>query len=151
MHHHTHQPLHPTQEHTPFSPMSDMRRVVFKTLPRGSFLLHGGDLAYPNPSKDTYEKRLFKPYEAAFPPPPDIHPGHLVVHKPDLPQVKAQVRSMGGRCGFRGGNGGGGERLSICGACLKVCGLGLWGVGGWGVATQRPPCLLKHTENYHAC
>lgn len=30
-------------------------------------------------------QRLFKPYEAALPPPSHVHPGHLVVNKPDLP------------------------------------------------------------------
>ena len=34
---------------------------------------------------ETYVQRLFKPYEAALPPPSHVHPGHLVVNKPDLP------------------------------------------------------------------
>ena len=48
-------------------------------------LVIGGDLAYPNPSNETYETRFFRPYEAAFPPPPHVHSGRLVVSKPDLP------------------------------------------------------------------
>lgn len=56
-----------------------------KILPRGDTLIHGGDLAYPNPTDETYEERLFSPYHQAFPSPPHVYPGHLVVNKPDLP------------------------------------------------------------------
>ncbi|KAG2491434.1 hypothetical protein HYH03_010220 [Edaphochlamys debaryana] len=56
-------------------------------LPRATLLILGGDLAYPNPSRDTYRQRLFRPFEDAFPPPPHFHAGRLVVHKPDLPPV----------------------------------------------------------------
>lgn len=55
------------------------------TLPRADLFIHGGDLAYPNPTDETYEKRLWAPYEDAFPPPLHVHPDHLVVNKPDLP------------------------------------------------------------------
>eukprot|EP00873_Tetraselmis_striata_P039964 jgi/Tetstr1/460228/TSEL_005543.t1 len=54
-------------------------------LPRGDLMLIGGDLAYPNPSDYSYERRLFKPFEDALPPPRHYHPGRVVVHKPDLP------------------------------------------------------------------
>jgi hypothetical protein len=53
-------------------------------LPRADILVLGGDLAYPHPSNDTYESRLFSPFEAALPPPSHVHPGRLVVQKPDL-------------------------------------------------------------------
>ncbi len=36
------------------------------TLPRANLLLLGGDLAYPNPSKDTYEQRLFVPFQVGI-------------------------------------------------------------------------------------
>mmetsp|Transcript_31178 Transcript_31178/g.92977 ORF Transcript_31178/g.92977 Transcript_31178/m.92977 type:complete len:1354 (-) Transcript_31178:1870-5931(-) len=55
-------------------------------LPRGDMLLIGGDLCYPNPTRDTYEARLFRPFEDAMPPPPQYHPERLVLHKPDLPR-----------------------------------------------------------------
>lgn len=55
-----------------------------RVLPRGQALVLGGDLAYPNPSNETYEMRLVRPFEAAMPPPPGVHPGRLVVRKPDL-------------------------------------------------------------------
>jgi hypothetical protein len=48
-------------------------------LPRGEVLLIGGDLAYPNPSRETYETRLFVPFQEAMPPPPHYHPGALTV------------------------------------------------------------------------
>ncbi|KAH7619432.1 hypothetical protein NADE_006274 [Nannochloris sp. 'desiccata'] len=58
---------------------------ITRVLPRATCLVHGGDLAYPNPSDETYEQRLFKVYEDALPPPAHIHPGNLVINKPDLP------------------------------------------------------------------
>lgn len=45
-------------------------RPTAKLLPRGDVLILGGDLAYPNPSTETYELRFFAPFEAALPPPP---------------------------------------------------------------------------------
>ena len=36
-------------------------------LPRGDILVHGGDLAYPHPTDEVYEERLFSIYEQAFP------------------------------------------------------------------------------------
>ena len=45
-------------------------RPAAKLLPRGDVLILGGDLAYPNPSMETYELRFFAPFEAALPPPP---------------------------------------------------------------------------------
>jgi len=44
--------------------------VRSKLLPRGDVLILGGDLAYPNPSTETYELRFVAPFEAALPPPP---------------------------------------------------------------------------------
>ncbi|CBZ26610.1 conserved hypothetical protein [Leishmania mexicana MHOM/GT/2001/U1103] len=38
----------------------------FVTLPRGSFVLVGGDLAYPSPNDETYTTRLFEPYHDAM-------------------------------------------------------------------------------------
>uniref|UniRef100_A0A061SNC4 Calcineurin-like metallo-phosphoesterase superfamily protein isoform 1 n=1 Tax=Tetraselmis sp. GSL018 TaxID=582737 RepID=A0A061SNC4_9CHLO len=52
------------------------------TLQRGSLMVIGGDLAYPNPSDYTYENRLFRPFEDALPPPRHYHPGRVV---DDLP------------------------------------------------------------------
>lgn len=48
----------------------------FVELPRADVLLLGGDLAYPNPSRETFEQRLFVPFQDAFPPPPHYHPGN---------------------------------------------------------------------------
>ena len=38
-----------------------------RVLPRADLLILGGDLAYPNPSNETYETRLFRhaPHESA--------------------------------------------------------------------------------------
>jgi hypothetical protein len=47
-------------------------------LPRGEVLLIGGDLAYPNPSRETFEQRLFVPFQEAMPPPPHYHPGAIL-------------------------------------------------------------------------
>ncbi|KFM24478.1 hypothetical protein F751_3196 [Auxenochlorella protothecoides] len=35
-------------------------------------------------TEETYRTRLFSLYEAALPPPPHVHKGHLVVNKPDV-------------------------------------------------------------------
>ncbi|KAM0948670.1 putative calcineurin-like phosphoesterase domain, ApaH type, metallo-dependent phosphatase [Dioscorea sansibarensis] len=56
-----------------------------RTLPRGDLLLIGGDLAYPNPSEFTYERRLFCPFEAALQPPSWYKIEHIAVDKPELP------------------------------------------------------------------
>ena len=61
------------------------RAASLVKLPRADVLVIGGDLAYPNPSNETYEQRFFRPFEAALPPPPHVRPGRLVVYKPDLP------------------------------------------------------------------
>ncbi|PNY03968.1 hypothetical protein L195_g000379 [Trifolium pratense] len=52
------------------------------TLPRGDLLLIGGDLAYPNPSTFTYERRLFVPFEYALQPPPSYKAEQIAVNKP---------------------------------------------------------------------
>ena len=43
-----------------------------RSLPRGSFLLIGGDLAYPEPNEYNYEKRFFRTFEDAMQPPPSF-------------------------------------------------------------------------------
>ncbi|KAJ8772878.1 hypothetical protein K2173_028055 [Erythroxylum novogranatense] len=66
------------------------------SLPRGNFLLIGGDLAYPNPSAFTYEKRLFRPFEYALQPPPWHMPEHIAAHKPELPRGVAELKQYDG-------------------------------------------------------
>jgi hypothetical protein len=51
---------------------SDARHSSFLELPRGAFVLNGGDLAYPNPTDETYEQRLFSPYRDAMGPCPHL-------------------------------------------------------------------------------
>jgi len=36
-------------------------------MPRGEILVHGGDLAYPHPTDEVYEERLFSVYDQALP------------------------------------------------------------------------------------
>jgi hypothetical protein len=55
-------------------------------LPRGHLLIVGGDLAYPNPSTYSYERRLFQPFEYAMQPPISYKPEHIAVKKPELPE-----------------------------------------------------------------
>mmetsp|Transcript_9815 Transcript_9815/g.10864 ORF Transcript_9815/g.10864 Transcript_9815/m.10864 type:complete len:1205 (-) Transcript_9815:65-3679(-) len=54
-------------------------------LPRGQFLVNGGDLAYPDPSVSSYEKRFFRTFEDAMPPPPSFRRSKIATKKPDLP------------------------------------------------------------------
>jgi hypothetical protein len=91
-------------------------------LPRGEVLLIGGDLAYPNPCRETFEQRLFVPFQEAMPPPPHYHPGRLVVHKPDLPPTCAQLQpaadggsSHSNPASAAGGGGSSGSGLSRLG------------------------------------
>ncbi|KAM3337925.1 hypothetical protein P3S68_032250 [Capsicum galapagoense] len=66
------------------------------TLPRGRLLLIGGDLAYPNPSAFTYEKRLFRPFEYALQPPIWYKEDHIAVDKPELPSGVTELRQYDG-------------------------------------------------------
>ncbi|XP_010275607.1 PREDICTED: uncharacterized protein LOC104610601 [Nelumbo nucifera] len=65
-------------------------------LPRGDLLLIGGDLAYPNPSAFTYEKRLFRPFEYALQSPSWYKPEHIAVNKPELPCSASQLKCYEG-------------------------------------------------------
>lgn len=65
-------------------------------LPRGDLLLIGGDLAYPNPSAFTYEKRLFYPFEHALQPPARYKPEHIAVNKPEVPYELSEIKRYDG-------------------------------------------------------
>ncbi|KAG0612584.1 hypothetical protein M758_6G039400 [Ceratodon purpureus] len=65
--------------------VTDEHCRAYHDLPRSHLLLVGGDLAYPNPSVFSYERRLFKPFEYALQPPPWYKPEHIAVRKPELP------------------------------------------------------------------
>eukprot|EP00571_Detonula_confervacea_P006288 CAMPEP_0172319744 /NCGR_PEP_ID=MMETSP1058-20130122/38599_1 /TAXON_ID=83371 /ORGANISM="Detonula confervacea, Strain CCMP 353" /LENGTH=1060 /DNA_ID=CAMNT_0013034863 /DNA_START=643 /DNA_END=3825 /DNA_ORIENTATION=+ len=56
-----------------------------RILPRGKLLINGGDLAYPDPTPDSYEKRFFRTFEDAMPPPPSFRREHISIRKPALP------------------------------------------------------------------
>ncbi|XP_073394214.1 uncharacterized protein [Physcomitrium patens] len=66
--------------------VADERCCGFHNLPRSQLLLIGGDLAYPNPSAFSYERRFFRPFEYALQPPPWYRPEHIAVSKPELPE-----------------------------------------------------------------
>eukprot|EP00854_Cymbomonas_tetramitiformis_P015360 gene15360-18173_t len=65
-------------------------------LPRSQVAVLGGDLAYPNPSYESYESRLFRPFEDAFPPPPWYSSAYVAVNKPDLPPGMDSLKSYSG-------------------------------------------------------
>lgn len=73
---------------TAFSTAAPKRKV--RQLPRGKLLVIGGDLAYPDPTPETYERRFFRTFEDAMPPPPSFRKEHISIHKPALP-VKGWV------------------------------------------------------------
>mmetsp|Transcript_33848 Transcript_33848/g.71172 ORF Transcript_33848/g.71172 Transcript_33848/m.71172 type:complete len:460 (-) Transcript_33848:5-1384(-) len=56
-----------------------------RILPRGKLLINGGDLAYPDPTPESYEKRFFRTFEDALPPPPSFRREHISIRKPALP------------------------------------------------------------------
>ncbi|KAM7278840.1 hypothetical protein ACFE04_005974 [Oxalis oulophora] len=66
------------------------------TLPRAELLLIGGDLAYPNPSAFTYERRLFCPFEDALQPPTWYKQEHIAVNKPELPGEVFELKNYDG-------------------------------------------------------
>ncbi|XP_011627911.1 uncharacterized protein LOC18446479 isoform X1 [Amborella trichopoda] len=75
------------------------------SLPRGDLFLIGGDLAYPNPSPFTYERRLFCPFEYALQPPSWYRPEHIAVNKPELPlEISTLKQYKGPQCFIIPGN-----------------------------------------------
>lgn len=66
------------------------------SLPRGDLLLIGGDLAYPNPSAFTYERRFFRPFEYALQPPPWHKEEHIAINKPELPCGVSELKQYDG-------------------------------------------------------
>ncbi|KAM0868218.1 hypothetical protein ACQ4PT_041474 [Festuca glaucescens] len=72
---------------------SDDSRLTF---PRGELLLIGGDLAYPNPSSFSYERRFFCPFEYALQPPTWYTPEHIALEKPELPLGVSEIRQYSG-------------------------------------------------------
>ncbi|CAN1273915.1 hypothetical protein LINPERPRIM_LOCUS15229 [Linum perenne] len=66
------------------------------SLPRAKLLLVGGDLAYPNPSSFTYERRLFCPFEYALQPPPWYKEDQVAAHKPELPHGVSELKQYDG-------------------------------------------------------
>ncbi|KAF7829742.1 uncharacterized protein G2W53_012075 [Senna tora] len=74
------------------------------TLPRGDLLLIGGDLAYPNPSAFTYERRLFVPFEYALQPPSWYTAEQIAVNKPEVPGGVALKQYNGPQCFVIPGN-----------------------------------------------
>lgn len=65
-------------------------------LPRGDLLLIGGDLAYPNPSAFTYERRLFCPFEYALQPPSWYKEESIAVNKPEMPSGVSELKQYHG-------------------------------------------------------
>ncbi|XP_035837131.1 uncharacterized protein LOC110943731 [Helianthus annuus] len=65
-------------------------------LPRGDLLLIVGDLAYPYPSPDTYEKRFFYPFEEAPRPPSWYKEEHIAINKPELPVGISDLKQYDG-------------------------------------------------------
>ncbi|CAH2078205.1 unnamed protein product [Thlaspi arvense] len=68
----------------------------FISLQRGNVLIIGGDLAYPNPSAFTYEKRLFCPFEYALQPPHWYKKDSISVDKPELPDGVSDLKHYDG-------------------------------------------------------
>ena len=54
------------------------------TLPRGEFLVNGGDLAYPEPTEQNFEKRFFRTFEDAMQPPPSFRRTKIAINKEDI-------------------------------------------------------------------
>ncbi|KAL7520746.1 hypothetical protein ACHAWX_005456 [Stephanocyclus meneghinianus] len=75
---------------------STSKRREMRTLPRGKILVLGGDLAYPDPTPESYESRLFRTFEDALMPPEEFRKEHISIHKPALP-VKSWAMPYNGK------------------------------------------------------
>ena len=75
-----------------------------KSLPRGDFLVVGGDLAYPEPSAYNYEKRFFRTFEDAMPPPPSFRKHELSTDKSKHWDSKNNTNMVGPRAFVIPGN-----------------------------------------------
>ena len=64
---------------------SSTSKQCSRDLPRGKVLVIGGDLAYPDPTPESYENRFFRTFEDALPPPKEFRKEHISIHKPALP------------------------------------------------------------------
>ncbi|KAK3262485.1 hypothetical protein CYMTET_28662, partial [Cymbomonas tetramitiformis] len=103
-------------------------------LPRSQVAVLGGDLAYPNPSYESYESRLFRPFEDAFPPPPWYSSAYVAVNKPDLPPGMDSLKSYSGpQCFAIPGNHDWFDGLDTF--LRKICHKG-W-LGGWLLPQQN--------------
>ena len=88
-----------------------------RQLPRGNFLVIGGDLAYPDPTEEAYEKRFFRTFQDAMQPPPSFRRRAISTRKPALPvqgwkncvikscgevnsQAAADLKNYKGPCAF---------------------------------------------------
>ncbi|XP_050267239.1 uncharacterized protein LOC126711738 [Quercus robur] len=67
-------------------------KIGSDTLKRGELLLIGGDLAYPNPSEFTYERRMFRPFEYALQPPPSHEKESMTVNKHAMPPGVSEMQ-----------------------------------------------------------
>ena len=54
-------------------PRKEQESSAMEPLPRGDLLVLGGDLAYPTPTLEEYDSRLFVPFEYAMESPPSYH------------------------------------------------------------------------------
>ena len=94
----------------------------------------------PLQADETYEQRLFAPYQEAFPPPSHVHPGHLVVNKPDLgPQHCPAAGTVGAGVGAAAA-----AADCRCGAAGGFCSSHAGGGGGGGAGAGDPiPCRCR--------
>ncbi|OIW20273.1 hypothetical protein TanjilG_08233 [Lupinus angustifolius] len=81
-----------------------LKGLSVHTLRRADLLLIGGDLAYPNPSAFTYERRLFLPFEYALQPPPWYKAEQIAVNKPEVPCGAELKQYIGPQCFIIPGN-----------------------------------------------
>jgi len=65
-------------------------------LPRAKLLVIGGDLAYPNPSTESYKDRFILPFEYAMAPPEGYDGEAIAVNKPDLPYGTSKLEDYEG-------------------------------------------------------
>uniref|UniRef100_K3WH55 Uncharacterized protein n=1 Tax=Globisporangium ultimum (strain ATCC 200006 / CBS 805.95 / DAOM BR144) TaxID=431595 RepID=K3WH55_GLOUD len=84
------------QEPHPRKKNKTITKIAKRVFPRGEALVIGGDLAYPHPEPESYEKRLWRCFEYAMKPPAHYDPAAISTAKVHLPDNCENLRDYKG-------------------------------------------------------
>lgn len=116
----------------------------FLSLPRPRLLVIGGDMAYPGPTRESYESRLFYPFEQAMAPPMWYDSQALAIKKPNLPTGFTLPDYMGPQAFVIPGNH---DWYDGCGTFIRHICHKSW-LGGWLMPQEKTYFALKLPSNW---